>query len=31
MPIVMANAKDFGVKGNETSKELNNNKSLLKK
>ena len=31
MPIVMANALDFGVKGNETSKELNNNKNLLKK
>lgn len=31
MPIVMANAKDFAIKGNETSKELNNNKSLLNK
>jgi len=31
MPIVMANASDFGIKGNETSEELNNNKSLLEK
>jgi len=31
MPIVMANASDFGIKGNETSEELNNNKNLLEK
>ena len=31
MPIVMANANDFGIKGNETSEELNNTKSLLEK
>ena len=31
MPIVMANAIDFGIKGNESSVELNSNESLLKK
>ena len=31
MPIVMANASDFGIKGNETSEDLNDNKSLLEK
>ena len=31
MPIVMANASDFGIVGNETSDFLNQNKSLLKK
>jgi len=31
MPIVMANAKDFGIVGNETSNDLNKNKTLLKK
>ncbi|MDA9657488.1 4-oxalomesaconate tautomerase [Alphaproteobacteria bacterium] len=31
MPIVMANAKDFGISGNETSNFLNQNKTLLKK
>ena len=31
MPMVMANAKDFGIVGNETSNDLNENKTLLKK
>ena len=31
MPMVMANAIDFGIKGNETSLQLNSNESLLKK
>ena len=31
MPMVMANAIDFGIKGNESSVELNSNESLLKK
>ena len=31
MPIIMANAKDFGIVGNETSNDLNKNKTLLKK
>ena len=31
MPIVMAKATDFGIKGNETSLELNSNENLLKK
>ena len=31
MPIVMANAKDFGIIGNETCNLLNQNKTLLKK
>merc|ERR1711995_250502 len=29
--MVMANAKDFGIVGNETSNDLNENKTLLKK
>ena len=31
MPIVMANAYDFGITGNETSAELNSNQNLLDK